>query len=270
MARPVFHAVENALRPHEFRGKNQQAEGNDDEAWSGKNEHRRAYRDDGETNHRGDGGLHIPNHLYLILVSGDNQSKEKPVPLLRHLAAAAILLTVTAVPARADGLIVPFIGFSFGGDSSATCATVTNCKEKRTNYGVSLISMGAAFGIEEDISYAKNFFGETPGAENSVFSAMTNVIIGPGVGPIRPYVAGGVGLIRPHVSSFASSITSFDLDKNAFGWDWGGGLTGMFGSHIGIRGDLRHFHTFQDLNLLIFNGQKLDFWRASVGLALGF
>ena len=205
-----------------------------------------------------------------ILVSGDNHSKEKPVHSLRYLVATAILLTVTAVPARADGLIVPFVGFNFGGDSASSCVSLTNCKEKRTNYGVSLISMGTAFGIEEDISYAKNFFGETPGTANSVFSAMTNLLIGPGVGPIRPYVAGGVGLIRPHVSSFGSSLTTFDVDKNAFGYDLGGGITGLFGRHLGVRGDLRHFHTMQNVNLLIFNGQKLDFWRASVGLALAF
>jgi len=47
-------------------------------------------------------------------------------------------------------------------------------------------------------------------------------------------------------------------------------VTGMFGRHLGVRGDLRHFHTLQDVNLLIFQGQKLDFWRASVGLALAF
>ena len=98
--------------------------------------------------------------------------------------------------------------------------------------------MGTVFGFEEEISYAKNFFGDTPGAANSVFSAMSNVLIGAGIGPVRPYVVGGV--------------------------------TAMFGSHVGIRGDLRHFHTLQDVNLLIFKGQKLDFWRASAGLALAF
>ena len=130
--------------------------------------------------------------------------------------------------------------------------------------------MGPVFGLEEDISYAKNFFGETPGADNSVFSAMSNLLIGVGVGPVRPYVVGGVGLIRPHVSSLTGSLTSLGAGKNAFGYDLGGGVTGMFGKHVGIRGDLRLFRTMQDVNLLIFKGQKLEFWRASVGLALSF
>jgi opacity protein-like surface antigen len=130
--------------------------------------------------------------------------------------------------------------------------------------------MGTVFGLEEDLSYAKNFFGETPGQDNSVFSAMTNLVIGPGVGPVRPYVVGGIGLIRPHVATLAGSVTSFSADKNAFGYDLGGGLTVLFGGRVGVRGDLRRFHTMQDVNLLFFTGQKLDFWRASVGLALAF
>ena len=190
--------------------------------------------------------------------------------LLRHVAAAAIVLTVMAAPARADGFIVPFVGFNFGGDSGSRCTRLTDCKEKRTNFGVSFGSMGTVFGFEEEIGYAKNFFGETPGAANSVFSAMSNLLIGVGVGPVRPYVVGGVGLIRPHVSSLTASLTSFSSGTNALGYDIGGGVTGMFGSHVGICGDLRHFHTLQDVNLLIFEGQKLDFWRASAGLALGF
>ena len=60
-------------------------------------------------------------------------------------------------------MIVPFVGYNFGGDSGSNCVSLTNCKEKRTNFGVSLVSMGPVFGLEEDISYAKNFFGETPG-----------------------------------------------------------------------------------------------------------
>ena len=93
--------------------------------------------------------------------------------LLRYLGSAAIMLTVTAVPARADGFIVPFVGFNFGGDSGSDCVNLTNCEHKRMNFGVSLGSMGAVFGFEEEIGYAKNFFGETPGAANSVISAMS-------------------------------------------------------------------------------------------------
>jgi hypothetical protein len=193
------------------------------------------------------------------------------VRLLRHLSVASLLIALTSVPARADGLIVPFVGFNYGGDSGSNCGSLTDCKKKHTNFGVSFVSMGPVMGLEEDISYAKNFFGETPGTANSVFSLMTNLVIGAGTGPVRPYVVGGIGLIRPHVSSLTSSLTGLgSTGKNAVGYDIGGGVTGMFGSHVGIRGDLRRFHTLQNVNILIFQGQKLDFWRASLGLALAF
>jgi Outer membrane protein beta-barrel domain len=192
------------------------------------------------------------------------------VRLFRYAVLTAVLVTVTSVPARADGFIIPFVGFNFGGDSGSGCVSLTNCKEKKTNIGVSLGSMGTAIGFEEEIGYAKNFFGETPGVDNSVFSAMSNLLIGVGVGPIRPYVAGGLGLIRPHVASLTGSLTTFSTENNAVGYDLGAGVTGMFGRHLGVRGDLRRFHTLQDVNVLIFKGQKLEFWRASAGLVLAF
>ena len=89
------------------------------------------------------------------------------------------------------------------------------------------------------------------------------------MGPVRPYFVVGVGLIRPHVSSLVGSVTDLDAGKNSLGYDLGGGLTGMFG-HVGIRGDLRRFKTLENIDLLIFTGEKLDFWRASAGLAFTF
>jgi len=180
------------------------------------------------------------------------------------LFVVAIVSGLTAAPARAQGFITPFIGFNAGGDSS-NCASLTNCQTARANYGVAFGAMGPAIGFEEEFSYAKNFFGNSPGTENSVFSLMSNLLVGVGVGPVRPYVAGGFGLIRPHVSS-----VTFSANNNTFAYDIGGGVNGFFSEHVGLRGDIRHFHSLQDVNVLIFNGQKLEFWRASLGLALKF
>lgn len=179
------------------------------------------------------------------------------------IGVAILGLTIVA-PARADGFITPFLGYNFGGDSS-NCPSLRNCSDKHANYGVSIGAMGPLFGIEEDISFAKNFFGDAPGTDNSVFSAMTNLLVGIGVGPVQPYLLAGVGLIRPHVSTIG-----FSADKNTFGYDLGGGLTVSVAPHVGIRGDLRHFHTAQDVNILIMSNERLDFFRASLGVALKF
>ena len=61
-------------------------------------------------------------------------------------------------------------------------------------------------------------------------------------------------------------------DNNNAGWDLGGGLIVLLGSHLGVRGDIRYFHAFQDLNVLGFpiGDTKLDFGRASGALVLKF
>jgi opacity protein-like surface antigen len=190
--------------------------------------------------------------------------KEFNVQTIRVLVGIATLSLVSAVPASADGFITPFVGYNFGGDSG-NCPSLTNCSQKHTNIGVSIGSMGTLFGVEEDLSFAKHFFGDAPGTDNSVFSAMTNLLVGVGVGPLRPYVLAGLGVIRPHVSTAGVSA-----DKNALGFDLGGGATVSIAPHVGIRGDIRHLHTMQDVNVLIFTGQRLNFLRASAGVAFTF
>ena len=189
----------------------------------------------------------------------------------KTLVLTACVVAATAGPADAQGFIVPYWGYSFGGDSN--CPTLANCQDKRTNIGVSLGKMGPVFGFEEDIAFAQDFFGTSTTADNSVFTLMSNLLVGVGTGPVQPYVLVGAGLIRPHTSL---TLTQFTADKNSLGYDIGGGVTGYFVKHVGIRGDVRHFHTLQDVPLInnfvngIFVDQKLDFWRASVGLALRF
>lgn len=179
------------------------------------------------------------------------------------LLTMAAITAVGVADARAEGFITPFVGYNFGGDS-ANCLSLTNCQDKRTNYGVSFGSL-SGFGFEEDISYAKDFFGSAPGSDNAVFTAMTNLLISVPAGPVHPYVVAGLGLIHPHVSGSVSSIANFD--KNSAGYDFGGGLHIIFG-RVGVRGDLRRFKTLQDIPL--FTNQPLEYWRGSVGLTLTF
>ncbi len=88
------------------------------------------------------------------------------------------------------------------------------------NFGVAFGATGPVFGFEEDLSYAKNFFGDAPATDNSVSSAMSNLLVGVGVGPVRPYFIAGLGLVRPHVSTIV-----IDSRRNTLGYDIGGGLS---------------------------------------------
>jgi hypothetical protein len=50
------------------------------------------------------------------------------------------------------------------------------------------------------------------------------------------------------------------------------GLIGFIGDHVGVRGDLHYFHSFQDITALGFTlgNSKLDYGRASAGVVLKF
>src|SRR5437660_8886791 len=120
-------------------------------------------------------------------------SAEGFVRYRKLLAFTVAALAASARPASADGFVTPYIGYNFGGDS-ANCQSLTNCEEKHLNFGASLMGTGAIFGFEEDIGYAKDFFASVPAADNSVFTAMSNITAGVFKGPIQPFVLAGVGL----------------------------------------------------------------------------
>jgi hypothetical protein len=182
-------------------------------------------------------------------------------------AAIAVLVTLYATPARAQGYISPFLGFTYGGDVAATCASLTSCEEKRMNWGVAFGSASGILGFEEEIGYAKDFFGKTEGGDNAVLTAMSNILLVVPAGPIRPYALFGIGLIHPHIKFNSSSL---EFSKNALGYDIGGGVNVFLTHGFGIRGDVRHLQTFKDLTLGLFSDQKLDFWRGSAGLVFRF
>ena len=130
---------------------------------------------------------------------------------------------------------------------------------------------GDVFGFEEEFAYAKDFFGTAPGLSSSVVTVMSNAMFIPKVGPVRPYFLAGLGLIKTHVESL-DPANLFTSENNNFGWDVGGGVMITVAPHIAVRGDLRYFHSFQDLTVVLvtLTGEKLDFGRASAAVVFRF
>jgi opacity protein-like surface antigen len=198
----------------------------------------------------------------------------RPIASMNHharsIAAFAVVtmtMSASARPAYAEGFLTPFVGFNFGGDS-ANCLSLSSCDEKRLNWGVSFGSRHGIFGFEEDIGYAPNFFGKTAGGDNAVLTVMSNLMVVVPAGPIQPYAVAGLGLIRPHAKFDSSGLS---LDQNALGYDVGGGVNVFLAHSVGIRADVRHLHTLQDITLgNLFSSQPVDFWRGTLGLALRF
>jgi opacity protein-like surface antigen len=147
--------------------------------------------------------------------------------------ATFILVLVTALPARADWLLTPYLGVNFGGDAEGQHIT----------YGGSIGYMGAGIvGFEFDGSFAPDMLDVDDGValdigDSNVTTFMANLIVGAPIGgqaAVRPYVSGGVGLIRTSVTSVDQF---FDVDENSFGLNVGAGVMGFVRENLGLRGD---------------------------------
>jgi hypothetical protein len=187
-------------------------------------------------------------------------------PAIRRCSVRLFFLMLTwgGIPrdAAAQGFISPFIGYNFSGN--AGCPQITNCNDKRTDWGVSFGALGSIVGFEAEFGYTKNFFGESVGQTSNVLTFMGNFMLAPKIGPVQPYGLVGVGLIRTAVE--ATAINS--SDTNQAGWDGGGGMMIFFGENFGIRGDVRYFRSFQLLDFanfpnIGFNQTKLNYGRVS-------
>lgn len=78
-------------------------------------------------------------------------------------------------------------------------------------------------------------------------------------------------MIRTEVeNTFAGSSHS----QNQVGWSIGGRLIVFVQRHVGLKGDVRYYHSFQTLDLLGFelarDENKIDFGRAAFGVVFKF
>ena len=191
----------------------------------------------------------------------------------RTLALSLLLAALMPAPARADGMLIPFIGVNFAGNSRSAISDALDAD--RFDWGASLAYMGGGFlGIEADFAYSPDFHGRTDLGGSSVTTLMGNLLIGIPFGGqtgfgIRPYALAGVGMIRSKFDAFGDVLS---LDNSKVGWDVGGGAMFFFGTHVGLRADVRYFRTFSAIDLfdVIEERSRLDFGRASTGLILRF
>lgn len=191
----------------------------------------------------------------------------------RSLVVAALAALLMAIPAKAqaDTLFTPYIGSTFAakfGDAEPPSRFV---------YGADFMWLGTSgLGFEVDFAYHPNFF--EPGDDEQVFdfdsdgnvvTLMGNVVFGHKGGGVQPYVVGGVGLIRSNISDVGGFFE--DVSDSSFGLNLGGGLR-VGGPKFGIRGDLRYFRSFSDIDFGDLDADlgAFSFWRGTVGVSFGF
>jgi hypothetical protein len=181
---------------------------------------------------------------------------------MRRSIQAVVLLTLVTIcvprEARAEGFFIPWAGVNFGHEQ----------EEGDVTFGAGAGFMGGGIaGIELDFGYSPDFFGEA--VDNYVMTGMGNLIVGIPVGGtagpgIRPYFVAGLGVIRTH-----AELLGLSSSTNEAGFNIGGGIMSYFGDHAGLRGDVRYFRNFGEIDIseLQFAG-NFHFWRASIGLVL--
>jgi len=196
--------------------------------------------------------------------------------VLRTLSAALLICAGLATEARADGFVSPFLAVNFGGDAGGTFNNNVTDRSRATFGGNVGFMGGGIFGIELDVAYTKNFYGEGIGVgDNSLLTIMPAVIIGIPVGGqqgpgIRPYATAGVGVIRRDLS-----ISGFDVfDGSDLAYNLGFGVMGYFSNHVGLRADYKFFRNFEvdeaSLTNLDFHRGTFDFSRAGIGILFRF
>jgi hypothetical protein len=193
----------------------------------------------------------------------------------RIIAFALVATMLAPVPARADGLFIPFFGVNFGGDSGKQFSEAFDTSQ--FNWGASIAFMGGGvFGFEGDFGFSPDFYGKTDQGGSNAFTATGNLVLGIPFGGqqgfgVRPYGLVGAGLLKSS-SDFGSGVA--EIDENNVTWSAGGGVLLFFGTRAGIRFDVRYFRTFDDLEIIgIPIGQspgKVDFTRGSLGFVLRF
>jgi hypothetical protein len=183
---------------------------------------------------------------------------------LRHVAVLiSVACVLASVPARAEVILTPFGGKAFSGSLDTS----------RTTYGGAIGFLGGGvFGFEGEFSYVKDFFGalEVPESvsSNKVQSLSGNLMVAVPAGSVRLYGSGGLSLLRPALTSRTGFIV---VDEDKIGFNVGGGLLIFFSELVGLRGDIRYFRTFGDLQSgdLVTLG-ALDYWRGTAGLTFKF
>jgi len=192
----------------------------------------------------------------------------------RLLAIGFFLATLSPGVARADGLIVPFYGANFGGNSGESIGDAADAK--KYNWGVSFGWMGGGvFGVEGDIGYSPDFYGKNDVGGSSTLSLMGNLLVGVPFGGqkgfgIRPYGLVGLGILKSDLESF-DELVGFDDIETVF--DFGGGVLLFFSSHFGIRGDVRYIRTLTDIDFGPINlagDSAIDYTRGTVGVVFRF
>jgi len=178
------------------------------------------------------------------------------------ILTAALVGVVSGAPAQAETFATGFGGTSFGGDTSSNQGTL--------GLGLGWLG-GGVFGFEVMFHHTPDFFGDNDFlGSNNVSTLMGNLMLSAPIDRTRIYASGGAGLMRSRVDD---ADDFFDVNRDDFGVNVGGGVLGYLSENVGLRGDVRYFRNVgdpePDAEFDIDFG-SFSYWQATAGLAVRF
>jgi hypothetical protein len=197
---------------------------------------------------------------------------------LRLVVLIGVVAGAIPNPAAADFLLTPFLGSAFGGDTNIVNFGAGAEKSKlAVGASAAWLSSGIV-GFEADFGYSPRFF--EGGALSSltlphsrVASLTGNVLLAVPLSvtreSLRPYFVAGLGLLHASTSDAALVLP---IRRNLAAIDIGGGAIGFIDPNIGVRFEVRRFSSLASGDSLgpLIGGERLSFWRASVGVTVRY
>jgi hypothetical protein len=185
-----------------------------------------------------------------------------------------------ALPAQAraqDLLLMPYLGFTFGGGSSLFADLEEGAGQTASLVGVSVAVLGSGiFGVEGDLGYVPGFFerGEqeivVPGSfvTSLTGTVMLTLPLSITRESLRPYVVAGGGAIRAEARD---KIAVFPIRSTMPAMTLGGGAIGFLSNTVGVRFDLRYLRSLgQGDDMTVGEGPRVRLWRGSISLVLRY
>ncbi len=192
-----------------------------------------------------------------------------------RLVVLALALVGRPPAASAEWQIKPFLGATFGGDTSFVSNFDQVAGNPKLAVGVNATLLGEILGVEADLGRTPGFFsGDKLVLQSSVTTLTGNVVVAM---PrrmtqysLRPYVVAGGGLMAVRIEDKA---LLFPVSSNKPAVDVGAGATGFLTNRIGWSWDVRYFRNVGGGvrgNSIGEEPEQLSFWRATMALAIRY
>ena len=140
------------------------------------------------------------------------------------IVLAALLIASSARDARAQAFLNPYV------DTTLTSPTATGSSTK-AGFGIAFGTVGKTGGFETDIAYQPELIDKSANglAKSHVFTFSGDFLIGPKIGPVKPYFAAGMGDLMLNVSRLSTLVipNPESISNNYFTVNLGGGVIGF-------------------------------------------